>query len=79
LVTLLAFELQATSTLEQLLFLKFKSTEVTLKQYSGAVTINERLLSSLSARIAAKVDEFAGALLSEALDLEPQAPAKDAT
>ena len=54
---------------------KFKSTEATLKQYSGAVTINDRLLTSLNARIAARVDEFADAYPSEALDLGPAKPA----
>jgi hypothetical protein len=65
LVSLLAFDLEATETLNQALFFKFKSTQATLKQFSGDVTINDRVLSAVGGKIAAKVDAFSSGYVSE--------------
>jgi hypothetical protein len=58
LVSLMAFDLQAEETLNQVLFFKFKSTQATLKQLAGDVTINSRVLSAVGPKIAAKIDAF---------------------
>ena len=74
LVSLLAFDLQATETLNQVLFFKFKSTQATLKHLSGDVTINDRVLSSVQPKIAAKIDAFFDGYVSQAVDLGPAKP-----
>ncbi|MDR3417038.1 MAG: hypothetical protein P4L83_12705 [Nevskia sp.] len=58
LVSLMAFTLEASQTVEQVLFFKFKSMTATLRQFSGDVTINDRVLNHVAPLIAQKVDAF---------------------
>ncbi len=59
LVSLMAFGLEATSTLTQLLLFKVRANEATLKQYSGKVTINAHVLSSVRDVIKNRIAGFA--------------------
>ncbi len=56
--SLMAFELDASVELSQVLFFKFKSERTTLQQYSGTVAIDDAVLASVSADIAAKIAAF---------------------
>lgn len=55
LVSLMAFGLEAKATLTQVLFFKFKSSEASLKHYSGKVTINTNVLTSVRDLIKDKI------------------------
>ena len=55
LVTLMAFGLEAKATLTQVLFFKFKSSEASLKHYSGKVTINTHVLTNVRDLIKNKI------------------------
>lgn len=55
LVSLIAFGLEARTTLTQVLFFKFHSNEVKLHHHSGKVTINSQLLASVRDQIAGKL------------------------
>ena len=57
-ISLMAFELDATTTLTQVLFFKFRSVDVKLRHSSGRVAIDEKLLAGLSATIAKKVADY---------------------
>ena len=57
-VSLMTFTLEASQTMEQLLFFKYKSMQATLRQFSGDITINDRVLSHVAPLIAKKVDAF---------------------
>jgi hypothetical protein len=57
-ISLMAFELDAKSTLVQVLFFKFHSTDVTLSHASGKVTVDMNLLEQLRPAIAQKVAKF---------------------
>jgi hypothetical protein len=57
-ISLMAFELHAKTTLTQVLFFKFNSADVTLRHASGRVTIDTALLAPLQATIAQKVSAF---------------------
>ncbi len=70
LVSLLAFDLEATKTLTQVLFYKTESTQAVLKHFSGQVTINDRVLSHVGPKIAAKVDAFYDGYVRD-IDLGP--------
>jgi hypothetical protein len=69
-LSLLAFDLEATQTLTQVLFLKTNSMQATLKQFSGDVAINDRVLSNVGPKIAKKVDAFYDGYVRE-IDLQP--------
>jgi hypothetical protein len=58
-ISLMAFELDARSTLLQVLFFKFRSADVTLRHASGKVTIETNLLEALRPAITSKVEAFA--------------------
>jgi hypothetical protein len=58
LVSLIAFGLEARTTLTQVLFFKFRTNEVTLNHHSGKVTINAQLLASVRGQIAAKIAAY---------------------
>jgi len=66
LVTLMAFGIEAQATLTQVLFFKFKSSETSLKHYSGKVTINTHVLTKvrdlIKEKIAAHAIDFIKAL-----------------
>lgn len=57
-ISLMAFELAATSTLTQVLFFKFRSTDVTLRHASGRVAVDANLLKAIRPTITAKVAAF---------------------
>lgn len=62
LVSLIAFGLEAKTTLTQVLFFKFRTSEVALNHHSGKVTINAPLLASvrdqISTKLAAYTDDY---------------------
>jgi hypothetical protein len=58
-VSLMAFELNAKSTLTQVLFFKYKANEVTLRHASGRVAIDPIFSSTLATAISQKVVEYA--------------------
>jgi hypothetical protein len=55
LVSLMAFGLEAKATLTQVLFFKFKSSEASLKHYSGKVTIDTHVLTNVRDLIKNKI------------------------
>lgn len=55
LVSLMAFGLEAKAALTQVLFFKLKSSEATLKHYSGKVTINTHVLTNVREPIKNKI------------------------
>jgi hypothetical protein len=59
-VTLMAFELEATATLTQVLFFKFRSSDVMLRHASGRVTINTEVLAAVRPAIAEKIAAYTG-------------------
>jgi hypothetical protein len=59
LVSLMAFGLEATSTFTQVLFFKFRSSDVALKHYGGKITIEPMVLESLRDVISQKIARFA--------------------
>lgn len=65
LVSMIAFGLEAQAKLTQVLFFKFKSSEATLKHYSGKVTINSHVLSSIREPIKAKIAAFSNDYVKE--------------
>ena len=54
-LSLMAFELNAMSTITQVLFFKFRSTAVTLRHASGQVAIDAKLLMEIHPQIAQRV------------------------
>jgi hypothetical protein len=57
-VSLMAFELNAKATLTQVLFFKFRSTDITLRHSSGRVTIDSELLAGTAPVIAKRVADY---------------------
>jgi hypothetical protein len=57
-VALMAFELEATAALAQVLFFKFRSSEVTLRHASGSVTIDGDILTAVRSAIAEKISAY---------------------
>lgn len=55
---LMAFELNATSTLTQVLFFKFRRTDVALHHASGRVTIDAKLLAGIYPSIVERVSDY---------------------
>jgi hypothetical protein len=55
LIALIAFGLEARTTLTQVLFFKFHSNDVKLRHHSGKVTINAQLLAAVRDQIAGKL------------------------
>ena len=58
LVSLIAFGMEAKTTLTQVLFLKFHTNEVKLHHHSGQVTINAPLLAAVREQIADKLAAY---------------------
>jgi hypothetical protein len=58
-VSLMAFGIEAKATLTQVLFFKFKSSETSLKHYSGKVTINTHVLANVRDLIKTKIAAYA--------------------
>jgi hypothetical protein len=57
-VALMAFELEATAELTQVLFFKFRSSEVTLRHASGRVTIDADILTTVRSAISEKISAY---------------------
>jgi hypothetical protein len=55
LIALMAFDLRATAMLTQVLFFKFKSSDVVLRHASGRVTINMDVLQKVRGKIAERL------------------------
>jgi hypothetical protein len=55
LIALIAFGLEARTTLTQVLFFNFHSNDVKLRHHSGKVTINAQLLAAVRDQIAGKL------------------------
>jgi len=69
LVTLMAFGLEAKSTITQVLFFKAKANEVTLRHYSGSVTINTDVLDGVRESIQTKLSGLASDYIKALPDL----------
>jgi hypothetical protein len=69
LVALIAFGLEARTTLTQVLFFKFHTNDVTLHQHSGKVTINASLLAGVRDQIAGKLVSYASDYIKGLPDL----------
>jgi hypothetical protein len=70
LVTLMAFGLQARSTLTQVLFFKFRSNEAMLKHFSGAVSIDAEVLAAVRDAIRQKLAAHVKAYVRTLPDLD---------
>jgi hypothetical protein len=70
LVSLMAFSLEAQSTLTQVLFFKIRSDSVKLKHCTGKVTINDAVLSGgVRAQIKTKIAAYASNFIASLPDL----------
>lgn len=69
LVSLMAFGLEAKSTITQVLFFKAKANEVTLRHYSGSVTINTGVLDGVREAIQTKLSGLASDYIKALPDL----------
>ena len=74
-VTLMAFGLEATARVTQVLFFKARASEATLRHYSGRVTINTAVLESVQEAIAAKLTGHAADFVRKLPDIDAPAPA----
>jgi hypothetical protein len=74
LVSLIAFGLEATSEVTQVLFFKFKKNEVKLQHNSGKVSINAQVLASVREQIAQRLIPFTTAYVENLPDLNVTAP-----
>jgi hypothetical protein len=63
LLSLMAFELEARTNLVQVLFFKFRKSDIVLKHSSGKVTLNDVLLSSAGELIQQRVAPFTAAFI----------------
>jgi len=70
LVSLMAFGLEAKTKLMQVLFFKFRSSEASLKHYSGKVTINSSVLASVRELIRKKIASYARDYIEALPDLD---------
>jgi hypothetical protein len=70
LVSLIAFGLEATSTVTQVLFFKFRSSTVKLRHHSGKVTIDAPLLASVRVQMAEKLFGYTSDYIRGLPDLE---------
>jgi hypothetical protein len=58
-VSMMAFGLEATSTLTQVLFAKFRSNDVSVKQYSSKISIEPSVLESVRDLVSKRVEAYA--------------------
>jgi hypothetical protein len=70
LVTLMAFGLEAKTTVTQVLFFKLKKESAMLRHYSGDVTINTGVLDSVREPLKAKLAAHANEYIAKLPDLE---------
>jgi hypothetical protein len=74
LVNLMAFGLQARSALTQVLFFKFRSNDVVLKHFSGAVSIDSQVLGAVRDTIRQKLADHVKAYVRTLPDLDGPRP-----
>jgi len=70
LVNLMAFSIEAKSTITQVLFFKVRSSEATLQSRSGRVTINTAILEAVQGDIEAKLAQYAKNYIRTLPDLD---------
>jgi hypothetical protein len=70
LVNLMTFSLEASSSFSQVLFFKYLQTDAKLKYFSGAVSINDRVLLNVADAIKAKVEIFTAGYIKTLPDLD---------
>ena len=68
-MTLMAFGLEAKSTVTQVLFFKVKASEATLRHYSGRLTINTAVLDGIREQIQMKLSGLASDYVKTLPDL----------
>jgi hypothetical protein len=68
-VSLMAFGLEAKSSITQVLFFKAKANDATLRHYAGRVTINTNVLDGISGAIREKLSGHAGNYIKALPDL----------
>lgn len=68
-VSLMAFSLNAESTLTNILFFKIRNDEVELQKCSGKVTINEQVLSDVRDLVRQKITNHVSAYIAKLPDL----------
>ncbi len=68
-VSLMAFSLKAASTITQILFFKIRNDEVELEKYSGKVTINDEVLSSIREGVKQKIAAYTNDYIAKLPDL----------
>ncbi|HKH83467.1 MAG TPA: hypothetical protein VKA25_07270 [Gemmatimonadales bacterium] len=68
-VTLMAFGLEAKSTITQVLFFRVKKNDAVLRHYSGEVTINTGVLDSVREPLKAKLAAHASQFIAKLPDL----------
>jgi len=68
-ISSMAFNLRSTSTMTQVLFVKVKHDLADFRQASGAVTINEKVLASVSPVIGQKLITYAQSYVKQLPDL----------
>lgn len=83
LVTLMAFGLEAKSTLTQVLFFKFRASEDVLKHFEGKISINAEVLAGVREEIRKKLAEHVSNYVRKLPDLSvlrqpPPAPTREA-
>jgi hypothetical protein len=69
LVSLMAFGLEAETTITQVLVFKFKSSRALLKKYSGSVSVNTQVLSGVRQAITDKISAFTNSYIKQLPDL----------
>lgn len=74
LVTLMAFGLEAKSTLTQVLFFKIHTSEDILKNYSGKISINSKILAGVRDQIEKKLVDHVNAYVKNLPDLDVPQP-----
>jgi hypothetical protein len=62
---LMAFELEGNAMLTQILFFKFRSSDVILRHASGKVTIDTEILDVISAELSQKIAAYARSYVAE--------------
>jgi len=68
-LTLIAFGLEAKSTLTQVLFFKFHKNDVTLRHNSGKVTIDAALLATVRDQVSGKLVAYVSDFIKKLPDL----------
>lgn len=68
-VSMMAFGLEAETTITQVLLFKFKTSRATMKKYSGNVSVNTNVLSGVRQAITDKISAFTTSYIKQLPDL----------